>query len=341
MRSALPTQSPFQSSSQWGLYAALTCLWHVSSFLLDVSPPFSITWFLSSTLFLFCLFVSPSLFSFHFHSSRFCSQMSHSSQFSSSSETQDLTQMGLLINSRLPVTHFSLEREMNACTANSTAVLPALETQAAQKTQSCFRRAEHFLKLEYMMLYFISTSCLVLHRILEHESCEAPVLTGQWVSLKEQWCDSYQRKTVNTGCYIHKTVQFSHLYFFRAYSFIPSVLFFLSPRPPRSYCTSCPFSPRRMISTSCSSISGARRAWRMKKEPSNHPLSDSAHAVSGPLALNPTVTNTQSYTERRDHLMSLYWAVGTSLSIQHCFLTLISSFKQQIVTIWPIAVVNT
>lgn len=87
-------------------------------------------------LLLFFSFVSLSLhllFSFHFHSSRFCSQMSHSSQFSSSSETQDLTQMGLLINSRLPVTHFSLEREMNACTANSTAVLPALETQAAQK----------------------------------------------------------------------------------------------------------------------------------------------------------------------------------------------------------------
>ncbi len=59
-----------------------------------------------------------------------------------------------------------------------------------------------------------------------------------------------------------------------------------SPHLPRSYCTSCPSSPRKMISTSCSSISGAQRAWQMKKERTPRPPSGSAHAASGSLELN-------------------------------------------------------
>lgn len=64
-------------------------------------------------------------------------------------------------------------------------------------------------------------------------------------------------------------------------------LFFLSPSPllPRSYCTSCPSSPRKMISISCSNILEARRAWWMKKEHTQRPLLGSAHAVSGSLEL--------------------------------------------------------
>lgn len=65
--------------------------------------------------------------------------------------------------------------------------------------------------------------------------------------------------------------------------FTPYILFPPSLLHPRSYCTSCPFSPRKMISTSSSNISGARRVWRMKKECTPCPLSGSAHAVSGSL----------------------------------------------------------
>lgn len=96
VRSALPAQCPFQACCQWGLYAALTRFWHVSSFLLRVSfcPAFC---HLFSSL-LFCSVVILSvfaffLFSFHFAcllgSSLSSGQMSLSSLCSSSNKTQD------------------------------------------------------------------------------------------------------------------------------------------------------------------------------------------------------------------------------------------------------------
>ena len=62
-------------------------------------------------------------------------------------------------------------------------------------------------------------------------------------------------------------------------------LFPPSPLLPRSYCTSCPSSPLKMISTSCSNISGAQRVWRTKTARTTRLLSGSAHAVSGSFEL--------------------------------------------------------
>lgn len=76
VRSALATQCPFQARCQWGLYAALARLWHVSSFLLRLSfsPSFyHLFLFLPCTFtlsFFFppCLCLFFSLFSFGFFS---------------------------------------------------------------------------------------------------------------------------------------------------------------------------------------------------------------------------------------------------------------------------------
>lgn len=124
VRSALPTQCPFQARCQWGLYAALARFWHVSSFLLRVSfsPSFYHLFSVSSlflrSFFFSCLPVCFPLFSFHFisllGSSLSSSRMSCSSLCSSSCEMQDPSQMGVLINSGLRVTHFGWERE-NEC----------------------------------------------------------------------------------------------------------------------------------------------------------------------------------------------------------------------------------
>ncbi len=64
VRSPLPAQCPFQPRCQWGLYTALACFWHVSSFLLGVSVCPSFCHLFSS--FLSALFVcfSPSFFHF-------------------------------------------------------------------------------------------------------------------------------------------------------------------------------------------------------------------------------------------------------------------------------------
>lgn len=63
--------------------------------------------------------------------------------------------------------------------------------------------------------------------------------------------------------------------------FLTFLPFSPSPLLPRSCCTSCPSSPRKMISISSSNISGARRAWWMKRGLTRHPPSGSARAVSG------------------------------------------------------------
>lgn len=82
----------------------------------------------------------------------------------------------------------------------------------------------------------------------------------------------------------------------------PCGLFHLSPLLPRSYCTSCPSSPHKMISTSCSNISGVRRVWRMKKEHTPPPLSDCAHVVSGnsQLLCHTNISVTQYSSQRGD-----------------------------------------
>ena len=91
-----------------------------------------------------------SVFQFLFHSVVFTSVrrlsflQSVSSLCSSASETQDPSQMGLLINSRLRVTYFGLERE-NQCMhgqRNSCCCLP-LGVLQQERTKCCFRGAEH------------------------------------------------------------------------------------------------------------------------------------------------------------------------------------------------------
>lgn len=133
---------------------------------------------------------------------------------------------------------------------------------------------------------------------------------------------SYQRKSLNTGCYILKAakpdryrcenksicdlsillVDVIYLVFeiycssldweqylfpsfcVKTLSFISSALFPPSRLLPRNYCTSCPYSPHKMICTSCSNISGARRVWQMRRDTHTAlPPSGSAHAVSGSL----------------------------------------------------------
>lgn len=97
---------------------------------------------------------------------------------------------------------------------------------------------------------------------------------------------------------------FPTLYFPLIHSLFLSVP---SPLPPRSYCTSCPSSPRKMISTSCSNISGARRVSRTKKELTPRPLSGSAHAVSGSLEFYHTLTILHKCTDY------------TNISVTLCF----------------------
>uniref|UniRef100_A0A7N8XAF7 non-specific serine/threonine protein kinase n=1 Tax=Mastacembelus armatus TaxID=205130 RepID=A0A7N8XAF7_9TELE len=76
---------------------------------MSFSPSFSHLSSVFSLLFSSLYFLS---LSFHFCSlSLSSSQMSHSPLCSSCSETQDPSQLGVLINSRLRVTHFGLERE--------------------------------------------------------------------------------------------------------------------------------------------------------------------------------------------------------------------------------------
>lgn len=66
VKSALPVQCPFQACCQWGLYAALSRFWQVSSFLLSVapSPPPPPSYHCSVTSLLCCFLFFPLFFSF-------------------------------------------------------------------------------------------------------------------------------------------------------------------------------------------------------------------------------------------------------------------------------------
>lgn len=101
-----------------------------------LSVPRSIRYFLpcAFTLYL-CWFFSCFPFTLSLPSLSFLSQTSRSSLCSSSCETQDPSQMGDLINSRLRVTHFGLERE-NECMhgqRNSSRCLPRGMLQQERK----------------------------------------------------------------------------------------------------------------------------------------------------------------------------------------------------------------
>lgn len=113
-----------------------------------------------------------------------------------------------------------------------------------------------------------------------------------------QMCKSKQTKVGNKYsamdcfCYmfrIYSSVHYSYPFFSLLHApslFTPSMLFPPSLLLPRSCCTSCPSSPLKMISTSCSNISGALRVWRTRKERTPRPLSGFAHAVSGSFELD-------------------------------------------------------
>lgn len=170
VRSALHSQCPFQLCRQWALYAALACHWHVSSFRLPLSlfqshifcpfPALSTCVFsvyLSVSACPFILSLPPRLFPLSF------SQMSLSSLCPSSSETRDPSQMGILINSVLRVTHFGSEREnegthcpqhgqaasLSACCRGKNTVLQ--ESRTLKLPESFFRAGKGFMVLCFIL----------------------------------------------------------------------------------------------------------------------------------------------------------------------------------------------
>lgn len=178
VKSALPVQCPFQACCQWGLYAALSRFWQVSSFLLSVapSPPpppsyhCSVTsllccflFFLSFFFLLLLVSLTVSLcFSFSLALLFFLWPMSHSS-LCSSWDTQDPSQMGVLINSRRCVTHPDLEREKNK--AKHSHMLPVSMCAAwkgRNPTEKCFGESIKFTesffscRKGFMMFFYIT-----------------------------------------------------------------------------------------------------------------------------------------------------------------------------------------